>query len=77
MLFPEDDILIREIEYWKGFVDMLCSEDWRLFLQTLNDCHRYGNAINAKGEQFQAEALLMALRKMLVNKISIYEIRII
>ena len=29
ILFPEDDILIREIESWKGFADMLCSEDRR------------------------------------------------
>ena len=48
ILFPEDDILIREIESWKGFADMLCSEDRRLFLQMLNDCHRYSNAINAE-----------------------------
>jgi hypothetical protein len=61
ILFPEDDILIQEIESWKGFADMLCSEDRRLFLQMLNDCHRYRNAINAKGEAFPAEALLMAL----------------
>ena len=45
ILFPEDDILIREIESWKGFADMLSSEDRRLFLQMLNDCHRYSNAI--------------------------------
>lgn len=37
ILFPEDDILIREIESWKAFADMLCSEDRRLFLQILND----------------------------------------
>jgi hypothetical protein len=61
ILFPKDDILIREIESWKGFADMLCSEDRRLFLQMLNDCHRYSNAINAKGEPFPAEALLMTL----------------
>jgi len=61
ILFPEDDILIREIESWKGFADMLSSEDRRLFLQMLNDCHRYSNAINAKAEAFPAEALLMAL----------------
>ena len=52
ILFPEDDILIREIESWKGFDDMLCLEDRRLFLQMLNDCHRYSNAMNAKAEQF-------------------------
>lgn len=51
------------MESWKGFADMLCSEDGRLFLQMLNDCHRYSNAIaiNAKGEPFPAEALLMTL----------------
>ncbi len=60
-LFPDDDILIREIESWKGFADMLCSADRGLFLRMLNDCHRYSNAINAKGEPFPAEALLMTL----------------
>jgi hypothetical protein len=40
---------------------MLCSEDRRLFLQMLNDCHRYSNGINAKGEPFPSEALLMTL----------------
>ena len=60
-LFPDDDILIREIESWKGFADMLCSTDTELFLQMLNDCYKYSNAINAKGEPFPAEALLMAL----------------
>jgi len=59
ILFPEDDILIREIESWKGFADMLCSEDRSLLLQMLNDCHRYSNAINAKGEPLPAEALFI------------------
>jgi hypothetical protein len=27
----------------------------------VNDCHRYSNAINAKGEPFPTEALLMTL----------------
>ena len=58
-LFPDDDILIREIESWKGFADMLCSTDRGLFLQMLNDCYKYSNAINAKGEPFPAEALLI------------------
>ncbi len=49
------------MESWKGFADMLCSEDSRLFLQMLNDCHRYSNAINVKGEPFPVEALLMTL----------------
>ena len=62
-LFPsEDDILTREIESWKGFVVSLKSEeDKKLFLKMLNDCYKYSTAINAKGELFPAESLLMAL----------------
>jgi len=60
-LFPDDDILIREIESWRGFADMLCLTDRGLFLQMLNDCYKYSNAINAKGEPFPTEALLMTL----------------
>ena len=60
-LFPDDDILIREIESWKGFADMLCSTDRGLFLQMLNDCYRHSNAINARGEPFPAEDILMTL----------------
>jgi hypothetical protein len=60
-LFPDDDTLIRENESWKGSADMLCSIDSELFLLMLNDCHRYSNTINAKGEPFPAEAILMTL----------------
>ena len=60
-LFPDDDTLIREIESWKGFADMLCSTDRGLFLQMLNDCYRHSNAINARGEPFPAEDILMTL----------------
>jgi hypothetical protein len=62
-LFPsEDDIPTREIESWKGFADSLKSEeDKRLFLKMLNDCYKYSIAINAKGELFPAESLLMSI----------------
>jgi hypothetical protein len=62
-LFPnKDDILTKEIESWRGFVDSLKSEeDKKLFLKMLNDCYKYSTAINAKGELFPAESLLMAL----------------
>jgi hypothetical protein len=60
-LFPEDDILTREIESWRGFADSLRAEDRELFKNMLNDCYRYGRAVNAKGEPFPTEALLMAL----------------
>lgn len=60
-LFPEEDIVIREIESWWGFADSLRAEDRELFKKMLSDCYRYGEAINAKGEPFPAESLLMAL----------------
>ena len=60
-LFPEEDILTREIESWRGFADSLRAEDRELFKRMLNDCYRYCEAVNAKGEPFPAESLLMAL----------------
>ena len=33
----------------------------KIIFTMLSDCHRYSNAINAKGEPFPAEALLMTL----------------
>jgi hypothetical protein len=61
-LFPNEDILTKEIESWKAFVDSLSSkEDRELFKTMLNDCYKYSAAINAKGEPFPAEPLIMAL----------------
>jgi hypothetical protein len=60
-LFPEDDILTREIESWRGFAESLRAEDRELFKKMLGDCYRYSKAVNAKGEPFPAESLLMAL----------------
>ena len=61
-LFPKEDILTKEIASWKSFVDSLSSkEDRDLFEKMLNDCYKYAAAINAKGEPFPAEPLIMAL----------------
>ena len=61
-LFPDENILIKEIEYWRGFADSLKSEeDKKLFLQMLKDCQKYSLAINAKGKPFPTEPLIMAL----------------
>jgi hypothetical protein len=61
-LFPNEDILTKEIESWKAFVDSLSSkEDRELFKTMLNDCYKYSAAINAKGEPFPSEPLIMAL----------------
>jgi hypothetical protein len=80
-LFPNEDILTKEIESWKSFGDSLSSkEDRELFEKMLNDCYKYAAAINAKGEPFPAEPLIMALllsqHKMidwLTKQISKYE----
>ena len=61
-LFPDEDILTKEIESWRGFADSLHSEqDRKVFEKMLNDCYRYAAAINLKGEPFPSESLLMAL----------------
>jgi hypothetical protein len=61
-LFPKEDILTKEIASWKSFGDSLSSkEDRELFEKMLNDCYKYAAAINAKGEPFPAEPLIMAL----------------
>ena len=45
-----------------GFVDSLSSkEDRGLFNNMLNDCYKYAAAINAKGEPFPSEPLIMAV----------------
>ena len=61
-LFPNEDILTKEIESWKGFANNLSSkEDRELFEKMLNDCYKYAAAINAKGQPFPTEPVIMAL----------------
>jgi hypothetical protein len=61
-LFPEENILTKEIESWKGFANYLKSDDdKKLFLDMLEKCQKYAVAINAKGRPFPTEPLIMAL----------------
>ena len=61
-LFPEENILTKEIESWKGFASSLEPEDDRKsFLKMLNDCQKYALAINATETLFPTEPLIMAL----------------
>ncbi|HEX5891943.1 MAG TPA: hypothetical protein VFY41_03695, partial [Nitrososphaeraceae archaeon] len=74
-LFPNEVILIKEIESWKNFVVSLSSkeEDRDLFEKMLNDCYKYATAINAKGEAFPTEPLLMALllsQQKVINRLT-------
>ena len=61
-LFPQENILTKEIESWRVFADGLKSEeDKKLFLDMLQKCQKYSVAINAKGRPFPTEPLIMAL----------------
>jgi hypothetical protein len=61
-LFPNEDSLTKEIQWWKAFVIRLSSkEDRGLFKSMLNDCYKYAASINAKGKPFPAEPLIIAL----------------
>jgi hypothetical protein len=62
-LFPDkDDILTKEIVSWNGFSDRLqTEEDRNLFKKMLNECYKYSVAVNAKGEPFPTEPLIMVL----------------
>ncbi len=61
-LFPNEDTLTKEIESWKCFADSLKSDEYReMFNKMLNDCYKYATAINAKGQPFPTELLLMSL----------------
>jgi hypothetical protein len=61
-LFPNENILTKEIESWKGFADSLNSQEYKeLFNKMLNNCYRYATAINTKIQPFPTEPLIMAL----------------
>ena len=60
-LFPTDDILAKLQEQWKGYVDALRQEDKEAFLTMIEKCYAHAAAINAKGEPFPNEALLVSL----------------
>ena len=60
-LFPNEDILTREIQAWSGFAEALREEDRVLFLRMLKQCYKYVDSINSKGEYYSTESLLISL----------------
>ena len=61
-LFPQENVLTKEIESWRVFADGLKSEeDKKLFLEMLDKCQKYSVAVNAMGKPFPTEPLIMAL----------------
>ena len=46
-LFPDEDVLTKEIETWRGLIEKLPSEDDKTIMtKLLNDCYRYAVAIS-------------------------------
>lgn len=60
-MFPNEDILTREIQAWSGFAEALREEDRVLFLRMLKQCYKYVDSINSKGEYYSTESLLISL----------------
>lgn len=63
-LFPDEDVLTREIETWRGFIDKLPTDEDKVELtKLLQSCYQYSVAINnhAQTHSFPSESLLMAL----------------
>lgn len=60
-LFPNDDLVAKEIGAWKGFSEGLRAEDQKIFKQMLKQCYKHIKAINAKGDAFPTESILMSL----------------
>ena len=72
-LFPDEDVLTKEIEAWHGFIDKLPSDDDKaIFTKLLNDCYKYAVAINSHDHPFPAEPLIMSLllsQNKLINQL--------
>ena len=63
-LFPDEDILPKEIETWRGFINKLPSDEDKVVLtKLLNECYIYSVAINihAQSHPFPSESLIMSL----------------
>lgn len=54
-------ILEREIENWEGFASELTETDKELFNQMLRSAYKYSPSIEARGENYSTQSLLMSL----------------
>jgi hypothetical protein len=71
-LYPYQDILLKEIEAWKSYANCLRKKDRELFEQMLKNCYKHSSSINAKGEDYSTESLLMSILFEQYKKIFIY-----
>jgi hypothetical protein len=60
-LNPSDDILTQIIKSYEGYADVMRGQERKEFEEMLKLCYRYAEAINAKGEPFPEEAVIMTL----------------
>lgn len=60
-LTPDDDLLEKEIESWKGFWETLREEDRELFKEMLQEIRKHSAAIATKAEPFPIEPVLMSI----------------
>jgi hypothetical protein len=63
-LFPDEDVLTKEIETWRGFIDKLPEdEDKVVLIKLLNSCYKYSLAMNEHTQEhpFPSETLIMTL----------------
>ena len=74
-LFPDEDILTKEIETWRGFIDRLPNDNDKVVLtKLLESCYKYSLAINEQSQThvFPSETLIMSLlltQHKLINQI--------
>ena len=55
-------ILDREIENWSSYASQLKdTRDKDLFIQMLKSANKYSGAIEAKGEEYSTQSLLMSI----------------
>jgi hypothetical protein len=63
-LFPDEDVLTKEIETWRGFIDKLHTDEDKVVLTKLLDsCYEYSLAMNehVREHPFPSESLIMSL----------------
>jgi hypothetical protein len=54
-------VIDRELEGWEGFASVLKEKDRELFNQMLKSAYKYSGSIEAKGEIYSTQSLLMSL----------------
>jgi hypothetical protein len=62
-LFPDEDVLTREIETWWGFVDKLPTDDEVVLIKLFDSYYKNSVAINSQPQThpYPSESLIMTL----------------